>query len=74
MLPFYFTDKANELDLTYDEKNEFIDIRFSSITQLLFNSKKKGHRFWLSLASQYSTIIVFIKYLFKWFTPNRGTM
>lgn len=73
---FYFTDKVNELDLIYEENNEFIDVFFSSRTQILFNIKKKNiYSIWLCLASEYLTIVrLFIKYLFKYFTLNRGTM
>lgn len=75
MLLFDFTDKTNELDLTYDEKNEFVDVCSSSTTQILCNSKEKGiDSFWLSLTSEYSIIIAFIKYVFKYFVSNRETM
>lgn len=45
VLPLNFTDKVNKLGLTYNEKNEFIDICSSSTIQILFNSKKKNMDF-----------------------------
>jgi len=57
MLPFDFTDNGNELDLTNDEKNEFIDMCSSSTTRILFNNQKKNiDSLWLSLASEYLAI------------------
>jgi len=57
VLPFDFTDNMNELDLTNDEKNEFIDMCSSSTIRILFNSQKSNiGSFWLNLASEYPSI------------------
>lgn len=57
MLPFDFTDNMNEIDLTNDEKNEFIDMCSSSTIRILFNSQKSNiDSFWLNLASEYPSI------------------
>jgi hypothetical protein len=57
VLPFDFTDNMNELDLTNDEKNEFIDMCSSSTIRILFNSQKSNmDSFWLNLASEYPYI------------------
>ena len=52
VLPF-----ENELDLTNDEKNEFIDMCSSSTIRILFKSQKNNmYSFWLNLASEYPVI------------------
>jgi len=57
VLPFDFTDNVNELDLTNDENNEFIDMCSSSTIRILFNSQKNNiDSFWLNLASEYPVI------------------
>lgn len=68
VLPFHFIDNVNELDLTNDEKNEFIDICSSSTIRILYNSQKNNiDSFWLSTASDYPAIsqkaILLLSYL-----------
>lgn len=69
MLSFDSTNKIIVLDLTNDVNNKFIDMWFSFLTQILFNSKKINiHFIWLSLldnpaSSQKATLLFYIIFI-----------
>jgi len=70
MLPFDFTDNVNELDLTNNENDEFIEMYSSFTTRILFNSHKLNiDFFWLSF---FQDIQLFLKkrYYYCYHSPR----